>query len=268
MMKLEHNGFHANFNPIGAYLEDLQKDGIPIIRKSRDKNSTHGGAAVLFPFGNRIQNAEYTFNNTQYSLPENDGKNSIHGLVRELAFDSNSGENFIEFSSHFKSMFYPGEAYIKVKYEITGNMFVTSFYVKSLTSRIPVEIGFHPYFNVHGSYSISYNSRMKKFNYRDMYFPDGSTVDVDYNGKELNKMPLDNCFYLDSTVILKDEKHSIRMARKNMPYLVLYNGQYAGNDSIAVEPMTGIPDVYHNMVGLVTLEKNAEFVCSYSIEII
>ena len=96
-MKLEYNGFHANFNPVGAYLEDLQKDGTPIIRKSNDKNSTHGGAAVLFPFGNRIQNAEYSFNNKQYSLPENDGKNSIHGLVRELPFDSNSGDNYIEF---------------------------------------------------------------------------------------------------------------------------------------------------------------------------
>ncbi len=267
-MKLEYNGFHADLDPKGAYLDSLHRDNIGIIRKSTDENTTHGGAAVLFPFGNRIRNAEYRYNNKEYFLPKNDGENSIHGLVRDIVFDSNSGDNFVEFSNYFKSGSYPGEAEIKVKYEVVGNVFVISFYVKSMTETIPVEVGFHPYFNVNGSYSISYNGTMKKFNYTDVYFPDGSTSDVDYNKKGLNNLSLDNTFYLDSPVILKDKTHSVRIIRNNMPYLVMYNGQYAGDDSIALEPMTGIPDVYHNLTGLISLDKNAGFMCSYSIEII
>lgn len=267
-MKLEYNGFSANLNPEGAYLENLKKDNIDIIRKSADGNSTHGGAAVFFPFGNRIRNAEYDYKNKKYFLPENDGKNSIHGLARDLAFESNTGDNFIEFSNHFKSESYPGEAEIKVRYEIRGNAFVTSFYVKSLTETIPVELGCHPYFNTSGSYSISYSGVMKKFNYINEYFPDGSTTGVDYNEKELNSISLDNCFYLDSPVILKDDNHSIRIIRNNMPYLVIYNGKYAGNNSLALEPMTGAPDVYHNLIGLISLDTNSEFRCSYSVEII
>lgn len=267
-MKLEYNGFHANLNPGGAYLEDLKKDNIDIIRKSTDGDSTHGGAAVFFPFGNRIRNAEYNYNNKTYFLPKNDGKNSIHGLVRDLVFDSHSGNNFIEFSNRFKSGSYPGEAEIKIRYEIMGNAFVTSFYVKSLTGTIPVEVGCHPYFNTTGSYSISYRGVMKEFNYMDEYFPDGNTTDVDYNEKELNDISFNNCFYLNSPVILKDEKHSVKIIRNNMPYMVMYNGQYAGKNSIALEPMTGTPDVYHNLIGLISLDKNAEFKCSYSIEII
>ncbi|MEM0139200.1 MAG: aldose 1-epimerase, partial [Ferroplasma sp.] len=78
---------YAEFSSIGAYLIKLVLNGVEIIRKSNDGISTHGGAAVLIPFGNRIRNAEYTYNGKKYLLPKNDGKNSIHGLVRDINFD-------------------------------------------------------------------------------------------------------------------------------------------------------------------------------------
>ena len=40
-MKMEYNGFTGSFNSKGAYLEYLEKDGIDLIRKSLDENSTH-----------------------------------------------------------------------------------------------------------------------------------------------------------------------------------------------------------------------------------
>jgi aldose 1-epimerase len=267
-MRLEYNSFAANFNLKGAYLEELKNGELDIIRKSMDGNSTHGGAAVLFPFGNRIRNAKYSFNKKDYELPKNDGENSIHGLVRDVDFDFFEEDNYIEFSTNFKSISYPGEAQIKIRYEIMENVFKTTFHVKSINNEIPVEIGFHPYFSVSGPYSISYSGTMKKLNYECQYFPDGSTADVDYNNRVLNHMPLDNCFELNSPVILKDNKHSIKITRTNMPYLVLYNGKYAGKNSVAIEPMTGAPDAFNNGIGLIKLNKGSEFECSYYIELL
>ena len=266
-MKMEYNGFTGSFDSKGAYLEYLEKDGIDLIRKSPDGNSTHGGAAVLFPFGNRVRDAEYTYDNRNYQLPRNDGKNSIHGLVRDLIFDSIEGDNYIEFSRHLQSDSYPGEAEIKIRYEFSENSFETTFCVKSLTGKIPVEIGFHPYFIIDGAYSIAYSGTMKKLNYSDKYFPDGTTTTVNYNGKEINNMKLDNCFYLNSPISIRDKTHSVTIIRKNMPYIVIYNGEHAGNNAVAIEPMTGAPDAYHNGIGILSLDKGNDFKCAYSIEV-
>ena len=117
-MKMEYNGFIGNFNSRGAYLEYLEKDGIDLIRKSLDGNSTHGGGAVLFPFGNRVRNAEYTYDNRNYQLPRNDGKNSIHGLVRDLIFDSIECDNYIDI----------GLGYTMAVFGILSIMAVITFY--------------------------------------------------------------------------------------------------------------------------------------------
>jgi aldose 1-epimerase len=265
-MKLEFNDITCNINPRGAYLEELKTDNYEIIRKSPDGHSTHGGSAVLFPFGNRIRNAEYKYMNKEYRLPANDGENSIHGLVRDLDFDYDGGSSYVEFYRHFQSDSYPGEAMIKIKYEIGKNSFKTTFKVKSITGLIPVEIGFHPYFKVNGKYSVSYKGTMEKLEYVDTHFPDGKTFPVDLNGKELNSMNLDNTFYTNSSITLHDNFHSIIIRRTNMPYLVIYNGQYAGNNSVAIEPMTGAPDAYHNGMGLISLPRGKDFECSYSID--
>ena len=52
-----------------------------------------------------------------------------------------------------------------------------------------------------------------------------------------------------------------------MPYIVIYNGEHAGNNAVAIEPMTGAPDAYHNGIGIISLDKGNEFKCSYSIEV-
>lgn len=258
----------CRLNQMGAYLEELWINGKSIIRKSPDEHATHGGSAVLFPFGNRIKNAVYDYNGREYRLPKNDGKNSIHGLVRDILFNYISGKSYVEFYTYFRNRSYPGNAEISVRYEIHKNEFKTIFTVKSVLGVIPVEIGFHPYFTVTGKYSIDYMGNAVELQYRDQYFPDGRYVQVNLRKTDLRTLKLDNAYKIDSDIYLRDEIHEILIRKENMPYTVIYNGKYAGNNAIAVEPMTGAPDVYHNGMGLIKLENREKFQCSYSVSLL
>ena len=140
--------------------------------------------------------------------------------------------------------------------------------MKSISGSIPVEIGFHPYFMVTGKYSIDYSGNAMELEYRDEYFPDGRYLPVDLRKADLRTTKFDNAFLFDSDISLRDENHEILIKKKNMPYTVIYNCEYAGNDAVAVEPMTGAPDVYHNGMGLITLEKGEKFRCSYSVSLL
>ena len=265
-MDIKINNTVASLDEKGAYLRELKSGNNIIIRKTFDGSETHGGAVVFFPFGNRVKNAEYEYKNVKYNLPKNDGNNSIHGLIRNEVFDCKKIKNGIEFYKNFENNSYPGRASIKIDYEIGNNSFNAHFHVKSLDREIPVEIGFHPYFYISGSYSIDYSKDLKMMNYVDTYFPDGTYTALDFKNKDLSNIILDNAFYLDGNIVLKDEKHTVKIIRYNMPYIVLYNSLYANGNSIAIEPMTGAPDAFNNGIGLVNLKKDQEFKCGYSIE--
>ena len=84
----------------------------------------------------------------------------------------------------------------------------------------------------------------------------------------MNRLKLDNAFLIESDILLSDENHRVLIKRKNMPFAVIYNGEYAGENAVAIEPMTGAPDVYHSEIGLVNLEKGKIFQCSYSISLL
>ncbi len=267
-MKLSFNNILAEFSEKGAYLKGLYINDISIIRESPDSISTHGGSAVLFPYANRVKNAEYEYDSIKYTLPKNDNGNSIHGLIRDEMFEYGSGKNYIEFFKNFKNEAYPGEAFIKIRYEIKNNEFLTKFSVKSLNKDIPVEIGFHPYFNIYGTPEMRVENKAYKLEYKDNHFPDGNSSITDLNSLDLLKTELDNTFFVKDNILLKDDKHSIIIKRLNMDYLVIYNGKYAGNDSIAIEPMTGAPDAFNNNIGLINLKKNEILDCGYSIELV
>ncbi len=265
-IKITCKDSYAEFDSRGAYLKSLVLNGKKIIKESNDKISTHGGAAVLMPFANRIRNAEYSYNGKHYNLPENDGNNSIHGLVRDIQFDYILNEKSVKFTTTLDSKYYPGKANITLKYTIENNSFITEASIKSLDSKIPVEIGFHPYFYAEPPYKIYYDSELKKLEYTDNYFPDGKLINENLNNIDLSKMDLDNAFIAENKAItLKYANTSIKITRKNMHYIVLYNGLYTEKKSIAIEPMTGAPDVFHNHMGLIELDKGQTFECSYSI---
>ncbi|MEM3675639.1 MAG: aldose 1-epimerase, partial [Thermoplasmataceae archaeon] len=64
---------------------------------------------------------------------------------------------------------------------------------------------------------------------------------------------LDNCYRMEN-VILETAKYSVGFQSQDFNYFVLYNGKWAGGVSVALEPMTGAVDCFHNGIGLKTVK--------------
>ncbi|MEM4777996.1 MAG: hypothetical protein QW062_00930 [Thermoplasmatales archaeon] len=127
----------------------------------------------------------------------------------------------------------------------------------------PLSIGLHPYFLHGGSWKVRQPSKVKKLNYIDTYFPDGTMTEI--NSEYLssgNQREFDNCFLVGPSLSLETAHHIIDIQTENMNYFVIYNGKYSSGKSVAVEPMTSAPDAFNNGIGLITLKSNSKFTCS------
>lgn len=75
----------------GGNLFSLQVDDLELMRQPErmEELAQHrAGTPVLFPTPNRVRDARFSFGGEEFRLPANSGANSIHGLVRSLAWES------------------------------------------------------------------------------------------------------------------------------------------------------------------------------------
>jgi aldose 1-epimerase len=264
----------ARVDRLGAYVDSLQLSGRQILMISPDGRDTHGGCAVLAPYANRVRNAVYAWNDRTYILPRNDGMNSIHGLVKQekWSYDSENREapNITELRCDLASPSYPSKISIRNRYEVEVDFFDVTCSVTNVgEASCPLVIGFHPYFLFRTRWSISHENNLHKLKYRDSYFPSGEMESVDFNSSgDLQCLNFDNTFFGGGKVTLDAGDHSLEIERRNMDYLVIYNGKYSQNTSVAIEPMTGAPDAFNNRIGLVTLDPGKEFQCGFRIKLV
>ncbi|MEM0155085.1 MAG: aldose 1-epimerase [Thermoplasmataceae archaeon] len=264
----------ARVDRLGAYIDSFQLSGRQILMVSPDGRDTHGGCAVLAPYANRVRNAVYVWNDRPYILPRNDGMNSIHGLVKQekWSYDSETRQapNITELKYDLVSPCYPSRIVIKNKYEIETDFFDVTCNVTNVgESSCPLVIGFHPYFLFRNKWSLSHENDLYKLQYKDSYFPSGEMEKTDFNGAgDLQSSNFDNTFFGGGKVTLNAGDHSLEIERRNMEYLVIYNGKYSKNTSVALEPMTGAPDAFNNRIGLVTLDAGKEFQCGFKVKLV
>ena len=124
-------------------------------------------------------------------------------------------------------------------------------------------MGFHPYFLAR-DWTLQTTGRAYRYTLADRYFPTGEREESDLRGLG-QATHLDDLFKVSGTVTLTESSHRLTIARKNMPYLVLFNGKYAEGRSLAIEPYTGLPDAYNNGIGFVKLRAGGEFACGYKV---
>lgn len=264
----------ARVDRIGAYVDSLQISGRQIIMPSPDGRETHGGCAVLIPYANRVRNAVYVWGDKTYILPRNDGLNSIHGLVRHEKWSYENEEtnpaNITELKFELRSASYPSPIAIKNRYELGRDFFdVDCTVTNSGDSSCPLLIGFHPYFLFSRSWHVRHDEELFKLQYRNSYFPSGEMEPVNFNDvSDMQDMKFDNCFKGGGKVTLHAGDHDLLLERRNMDYLVIYNGDYSQDKSVAIEPMTGAPDAFNNGLGLVILEPQQHFRCGFRVSLI
>ncbi len=270
-LTIEHGKSEAEIDITGAYVRSLHLNGTEILKPSQDGVETHGGMAILLPYANRVRNATYNWEGTTYNLPKNNGQHSIHGLTRDKLWNvSHRGSDEVTMSLKLVSEGYPAALFLKVTYKIEQKRFSVNIDANNEGEvSVPFLAGMHPYFNVESDWKLSGSRNYLELNYTDSYFPDGtfSVSKPDIIGS-LTGRNYDNTFLVDSPVILHSGKSRMRIANTEMPYLVIYNGEYAQGKSVALEPMSGAPDAFNNGIGLIKIEPGESFQCGASFELI
>jgi aldose 1-epimerase len=262
-ISIAEDGAAAEINTLGAHVASVSLGGRPLIKPGSDWTQTRGGIAVLIPYAGRVRDGRYQFEGRSYQLPiERDG-HAIHGFAKDARWRIlRKRVNSVILESRLKDKGYPGVLEARIRYSIGRVDFSTECSVRNVSrGDCPLVIGFHPYF-LADDWKISVGGTSYRYELGDGYFPTGKRAQFTFR-QVSQKMELDDCFRVGGTIRLLTGEREVVIRRRGMPYLVVYNGEYAEGRSVAIEPYTGLDDAYNNGIGLRILGPGEMFRCGY-----
>lgn len=230
-------------------------------------------SALLFPFPNRLRNGRYRWLGEEYAFPINElqTNTAIHGFVHREAFEPVRIELTdehaeiacrLQYDGHFAG--YPFPLTMEVAYSMTyRGLFGVSAWIKNRHSAaIPVGFGWHPYFKL-----------SKRIDDCALKLPACSRERLDacrlpvlqqepYDAFEqltpIGQTTLDDCFRAAERLTLYDirlkgERHAVTLSlsRTLFPFFQIFTPPH--RKSIALEPMTCLPNAFENGEGLVSI---------------
>ena len=116
-------------------------------------NSPYFGA-IVGRYANRIAHGQFQLDGRTYSLPKNDGENSLHGGTRgfdKVLWSAHAIENGVEFTCLSKDgdQGYPGNLKVTVRYTLVGNALRIEYSATTDKDTV-VNLSNHSYFNLAG----------------------------------------------------------------------------------------------------------------------
>lgn len=112
--------------------------------------------AIIGRYGNRIANGQFILDGKSYQLPQNNGKNSLHGGPKGFHYavwDADQlNDSTIQFcyTSKDGEMGYPGELLVKVIYQLTNDNALKISYDATTNKKTVINLTNHAYFNLNG----------------------------------------------------------------------------------------------------------------------
>jgi aldose 1-epimerase len=271
------------FPNLGASIQTLSinnidiLNGIDISKKGLDSYKEKYQSALLFPYVGRIQNGKYHYNNADHHLTINDKfhLNALHGLVYDKSFQVNNFELSekeaivqLAYESDSTLIGFPFEFKLQITYQISDEKLQLKFKIENRdTISLPFGLGWHPYFKTE-----ELNSNLISFHSVNKYVCDENLIPIEtrsFNEKTtfkiLNKSFDDTFILLKNEVKFKTDKYLAQMkfSGSHENYLQIYTPE--DRKSIALEPITCIPNALNNRVGLREVQPNEAF--EWSIEL-
>lgn len=221
-------------------------------------------SAILFPFANRIKDGRYKFEDNTYQFDINETKlnNSLHGLVYNKTFElvledatETSASVTLVYHEKNKCKGFPFTYSIYLEYVLTKTTLDLNLEIKNTDSKtFPFTLGWHPYFlstdlfNSHLIFDCNKKIEMDKRN-----ISIGTSYIENMDSFKVANQFLDDCFILESKTILFITPSYILELKTTEEdcFLQLYTPPH--DNTIAIEPTTGISDSFNNGVGLKTL---------------
>jgi aldose 1-epimerase len=231
----------------------------------------------LFPFPNRLNHAQYTFEGKNYALEKNfpQENNAIHGLVLKTNFIvkkelANEEEARVEltYRSEGETQGYPFRYELSIIYVLSSSGFsCTTKTINTSDTDIPVGDGWHPYFKTGTQLNnlffqlpsdeiletdeklIPTGKIIKSAQFLNATQVDSHRFDTCYKVNEINNIAETKLYdkAKDLSIILWQET-----GKDKYNYLQIYIPPQ--RDTIAIEPMTCAPDAFNNLMGLIVLK--------------
>lgn len=152
-------GLEATITTYGGRVVSLKTGGVDVVLgfDSLDgylKPNPYFGALVG-RYGNRVGGAQFSLNGTKYTLPKNDGNNSLHGGVngfdKRLWTARESGNSLeLTYVSKDGEEGYPGTLTSKVTYSLTDDNGLRIDYSATTDKDTVLNLTNHSYFNLAG----------------------------------------------------------------------------------------------------------------------
>ncbi|NNC45909.1 MAG: aldose 1-epimerase, partial [Winogradskyella sp.] len=238
----------------------------------------HYASAILFPFANRVKNGIYEFNNNRYQLYCNEinKQNAIHGLVYNKNFDITTtelNEHHGIISLHYKYRGLEDGSPFKFHIQLTYILKKTSLELQVTIHNIgqqafPFTIGWHPYFissNLSNSY-LEFKG-LKKVGANESARSNSENASNSIEMINLKDTILDDAFYSEYQAlkfITPNYDLLMKTSSKNN-YIQLYTPEVI--NTIAIEPMTGVPNSFNNKIGLQTLNPSKSYTICWTISV-
>lgn len=137
--------------------------------------------AIVGRYGNRIAKGHFKLNGKEYTLPTNDGPNSLHGGTKGFDAGIWTGKQLSDRSvqlvylSTDGEMGYPGDLQVKVVYTLTDSNTLRIDYEATTDKATVLNITNHSYFNLNGQGSGTINNHLLMIN-ADALTPVDSTL--------------------------------------------------------------------------------------------
>ncbi|MCW3788026.1 aldose epimerase family protein [Plebeiibacterium sediminum] len=112
--------------------------------------------ALIGRVGNRIANGKFVLDGVEYTLPTNNGVNTLHGGVKgfqDVVWDvqqSTDSTLILSYVSEDGSEGFPGNLEVQVAYLLTSNNGLKISYEAKTDKRTPVNLTNHAFFNLNG----------------------------------------------------------------------------------------------------------------------
>jgi len=264
---------------LGGSLQNLVLNNNAIIKDlSLLKYDTSYASAILFPFVNRVKNGTYTFMEKEYTLDLNikEENNALHGLVYNKEFrvvhqeiTDNSATVTLEYVETKKTKGFPFYYAIQLTYTLTNTSLNLQVKIKNTDSHpFPFNLGWHPYFissNLYDSF-LSFKSE-QKLSFNEVMIPVKTKDIILKKDLQIKDRQFDDCYILNSNSIgFKTPNYNIKInSSSGENYLQLFTPKT--ENTIAIEPTTGVSNSFNNKIGLQTLEADETYTIQWTINL-
>ena len=211
---------------------------------------------------------------------------ALHGVLYDRSFnlmsevaDESGASVTMKYAYKKEDSGYPFsyDCIVTWKLESGNNLRVITECINRDEERIPMQDGWHPYFNLGDSIDDLYLEfqSMEMIEFKDL-IPTGKKTEYDqFNSlKKIGDTAFDNCFTLNLETcqpmcVLRNNSEKIQVEiypKESYPYLQIYTPD--NRKSIAIENLSGVPDAFNNGIGVQILEPGQSSVYEVTYKIV